>query len=106
MQTMVGADSTLNGCLVTGNGAKTALHNPRLEAPRPASASQNVGLHLNKRLRMRPRRLGKGMKHHLLTGKGGSANMAKNLQSSAVSGRLEAIKTPNVMGINALEAVN
>jgi hypothetical protein len=55
---------------------------------------------------MSPGRLGKGMKHHLLPGKGGSAHMTKNLQGSAVSGRFEAIKTPNVMGINALKAIN
>jgi hypothetical protein len=76
MQTMVGADSTLNGCLVTGNGAKTALHNPRLEAPRPPSAAQNVGLHLNKGFRMRQGGLGKGMKDYLLPGSGSGANMA------------------------------
>jgi hypothetical protein len=55
---------------------------------------------------MRPGRLGKGMKYNLLPGKGGGAHMTKNLQSSTVSGRFEAIKTPNVMGINALKAVN
>ena len=46
------------------------------------------------------------MKYNLLTGMGGSANMAKNLQGSAIPGRFKAIKTPNVMGINALEAVD
>jgi hypothetical protein len=99
---MVGADSPLNGSLMAGNSTKAALHDPRLEAPRPASPAKDVGLHLNKGLRMRPRRLGKGMKHHLLPGKGCGAHMAKNLQSSAVSGRFEAIKAPNVMGIYAL----
>jgi hypothetical protein len=55
---------------------------------------------------MRQGGLGKGMKDYLLPGSGSGANMAQNLQGSAVSGRFEAIKTPNVMGINALEAVN
>ena len=106
VQTVVGADSPLNGSLMAGNSTKAALHDPRLEAPRPASPAKDVGLHLNKGLRMRPRRFGKGMKHHLLPGMRGGAHMAKNLQGSAVSGRLKAIKTPNVMGINALKAVN
>jgi hypothetical protein len=106
VQAVVGADSALNGSLMAGNGANTALYYPWLEARGPASAAQDVGLYLHKGLRMRPWGLGKGMKHHLLPGKGGGAHVAKNLQGSAVSGRFEAIKAPNMMGIYALEAVN